>query len=51
MLKDIEEFHKKFGFKKRQGIKNNKDLVDFRIKFLEEELREFKEAIKEEDDE
>tara|TARA_R110000824_G_scaffold7807_3_gene35246 strand:- start:2029 stop:2409 length:381 start_codon:yes stop_codon:yes gene_type:complete len=50
MLKDIEEFHKKFGFEKRVGIKNNKNLVDFRIKFLEEELREFKEAIKEEND-
>ena len=50
MLKDIEKFHEKFGFEKRQGIQNNKDLVDFRIKFLEEELNEFKEAIKEKND-
>ena len=36
MLKDIEEFHKKFELERRKGIEKNKDLVDFRIKFLEE---------------
>mgnify|MGYP003139862200 FL=1 len=50
MLKDIEEFHKKFDLPRRHGIKNNKDIVDFRIKFLEEELRELKEGVEDNDD-
>ncbi len=50
MLKDIEEFHKKFGLERRKGIEKNKDLVDFRIKFLEEELEEFIDAVRTVDD-
>jgi NTP pyrophosphatase (non-canonical NTP hydrolase) len=50
MLRDIEDFHKKFGLERRKGIENNKDLVDFRIKFLEEELDEFIDAVRTVDD-
>ena len=50
MLKDIEEFHKKFELERRKGIEKNKDLVDFRIKFLEEELEEFIDAVRTVDD-
>ena len=50
MLRDIEEFHKKFGLERRKGIEKNKDLVDFRIKFLEEELEEFIDAVRTVDD-
>jgi predicted HAD superfamily Cof-like phosphohydrolase len=47
-LKDIDQFHKRFGYHqcKTPSIPQEKtDLVNFRIKFIEEELSELKVAI------
>lgn len=41
MWKDIEKFHEKFGFSRRKaGEKPSKKLVNFRLKFLQEEVQE-----------
>lgn len=47
MLKDIEDFHKKFELHPldKPGFLS-KDLMNFRIKFIEEELLEFLKAYK-----
>ena len=49
---DIQAFHKKFGWRqqKKPAIpKVRSDLISFRVKFLEEELDELKEAIENRD--
>ena len=49
MLKDIEDFHKKFGLHPldKPGFLS-RDFTNFRIKFMEEELLEFIKACREE---
>jgi predicted HAD superfamily Cof-like phosphohydrolase len=43
MIQDIDDFHKKFGFTKRElGAKPDVALLQFRLKFLMEELHEMK---------
>jgi predicted HAD superfamily Cof-like phosphohydrolase len=43
MIQDIDDFHKKFGFTKREvGNKPDVSLLHFRLKFLMEELHEMK---------
>lgn len=43
IIQDIDDFHKKFGFTKRElGSKPDIALLHFRLKFLAEELHEMK---------
>lgn len=51
LIKDIDQFHKKFGFEKNEkiGIPNNNELVNFRTAFLMEELAEYTNAITKKD--
>ena len=44
LIKDIDQFHKKFKFEK-VGIPENNELVNFRTSFLIEELAEYTQAI------
>lgn len=46
MIQDIKNFHEKFKLPQRKiGAKPLKEIVDFRIKFMLEELQEFNESI------
>jgi predicted HAD superfamily Cof-like phosphohydrolase len=47
LLKDIDNFHKKYQFEKNEkvGIPNDNELVNFRTSFLMEELAEYTNAI------
>ena len=51
ILKDIDNFHKKFGFEKNEkiDIPNNSELINFRTAFLMEELAEYTNAITKKD--
>ena len=51
LLKDIDNFHKKYGFEKNEkvGIPDNNELVNFRTAFLMEELAEYTNAITKKD--
>ena len=51
LIKDIDAFHKKFGFEKNEkvGIPDNNELVNFRTAFLMEELAEYTNAITKKD--
>jgi predicted HAD superfamily Cof-like phosphohydrolase len=51
LIKDIDAFHKKFGFEKNDkvGIPENNELVNFRTSFLLEELTEYTQAITKKD--
>jgi len=51
LIKDIDQFHKKFGFEKNEkvGIPDNNELVNFRTSFLMEELAEYTQAITKKD--
>ena len=51
LIKDIDAFHKKFGFEKNEkvGIPDNNELVNFRTSFLMEELAEYTQAITKKD--
>ena len=51
LLKDIDNFHKKYGFEKNEkvGIPNDNELVNFRTSFLMEELAEYTNAITKKD--
>jgi|TARA_R100000353_G_scaffold163896_1_gene124490 predicted HAD superfamily Cof-like phosphohydrolase len=51
LLKDIDAFHKKYGFEKNDkvGIPENNELVNFRTSFLLEELAEYSQAITKKD--
>ncbi len=45
MMQDIEAFHHKFGLVYEGQVRTlPKDLLEFRIKFMQEELDEYKEA-------
>lgn len=52
---DVGDFHQKFGLHRSDdnpgptGAENNKELMEFRTKFLQEELDEFVEALEEGD--
>ena len=52
LIKDIDAFHKKFGFEKNGtvSIPENNELVNFRTSFLMEELAEYTQAITKKDD-
>lgn len=51
LLKDIDQFHKKFKFEKnlKVGIPDDNELVNFRTSFLMEELAEYTQAITKKD--
>ena len=51
LLKDIDNFHKKYGFEKNEkvGIPDDNELVNFRTSFLMEELAEYTNAITKKD--
>ena len=51
LLKDIDNFHKKYGFEKNEkvDIPNNNELINFRTAFLMEELAEYTNAITKKD--
>ena len=51
LIKDIDAFHKKFGFEKNStvSIPENNELVNFRTSFLLEELTEYTQAITKKD--
>lgn len=51
LIKDIDQFHKKFGFEKnlKVGIPDENELVNFRTSFLMEELAEYTQAITKKD--
>lgn len=51
LLKDIDQFHKKFAFEKNEkvGIPEDNELVNFRTSFLMEELAEYTQAITKKD--
>jgi predicted HAD superfamily Cof-like phosphohydrolase len=51
LIKDIDAFHKKFGFEKNNtvSIPENNELVNFRTSFLLEELTEYTQAITKKD--
>ena len=51
ILKDIDNFHKKYGFEKNEkiDIPNNSELINFRTAFLIEELAEYTNAITKKD--
>ena len=51
ILKDIDNFHKKYGFEKNEkiDIPNNSELINFRTAFLMEELSEYTNAITKKD--
>ena len=51
LLKDIDNFHKKYGFEKNEkvGIPDDNELVNFRTSFLMEELAEYTQAITKKD--
>ena len=51
LIKDIDAFHKKFGFEKNEkvGIPDNNEIVNFRTSFLMEELAEYTQAITKKD--
>jgi len=51
ILKDIDNFHKKYGFEKNEkiNIPNNSELINFRTAFLMEELAEYTNAITKKD--
>jgi predicted HAD superfamily Cof-like phosphohydrolase len=51
ILKDIDNFHKKYGFEKNEkvDIPDNSELINFRTAFLMEELAEYTNAITKKD--
>jgi predicted HAD superfamily Cof-like phosphohydrolase len=51
LLKDIDNFHKKYGFEKNEkiDIPDNNELINFRTAFLMEELAEYTNAITKKD--
>jgi len=51
ILKEIDNFHKKYGFEKNEkiDIPNNSELINFRTAFLMEELAEYTNAITKKD--
>ena len=51
LLKDIDNFHKKYGFEKNEkiDIPINNELINFRTAFLMEELAEYTNAITKKD--
>ena len=51
LIKNIDVFHKKFGFEKNEkvGIPDDNELVNFRTSFLMEELAEYTNAITKKD--
>ena len=51
LIKDIDQFHKKFKFEKnlKVGIPDDNELVNFRTSFLMEELAEYTQAITKKD--
>lgn len=51
ILKDIDNFHKKYGFEKNEkvNIPDNNELINFRTAFLMEELAEYTNAITKKD--
>lgn len=51
LIKDIDAFHKKYGFEKNKkvGIPDDNELVNFRTSFLMEELAEYTQAITKKD--
>ena len=51
LLKDIDSFHKKFGFAKNEkvSIPDDNELVNFRTSFLAEEFAEYTNAITKKD--
>jgi len=51
VLKDIDNFHKKYGFEKNEkvDIPDNNELINFRTAFLMEELAEYTNAITKKD--
>ena len=51
ILKDIDNFHKKYGFEKNEkvDIPKNNELINFRTAFLMEELAEYTNAITKKD--
>ena len=51
LIRDIDAFHKKFGFKKNDtiSIPDDNELVNFRTSFLLEELAEYTQAITKKD--
>lgn len=51
ILKDIDNFHKKYGFEKNEkiDIPSNSELINFRTAFLMEELAEYTNAITKKD--
>jgi predicted HAD superfamily Cof-like phosphohydrolase len=51
ILKDINNFHKKYGFEKNEkiDIPDNSELINFRTAFLMEELAEYTNAITKKD--
>ena len=51
LLKDIDNFHKKYGFEKNEkvSIPDDNELVNFRTSFLMEELAEYTNAITKKD--
>ena len=51
LIKDIDSFHKKFGFDKNEkvGIPDDNELVNFRTSFLAEEFAEYTNAITKKD--
>ena len=51
ILKDIDNFHKKYGFEKNEkiDIPNKSELINFRTAFLMEELAEYTNAITKKD--
>jgi predicted HAD superfamily Cof-like phosphohydrolase len=50
MIQDIDDFHKKFGFTKRElGVRPDPIFMAFRLKFLAEELHETLRAARQDD--
>ena len=51
LIKDIDAFHKKYGFKKNDSVSipDDNELVNFRTSFLLEELAEYTQAITKKD--
>ena len=51
ILKDIDNFHKKYGFEKNEkvDIPDNNELINFRTAFLMEELAEYTNTITKKD--
>ena len=51
LIRDIDAFHKKYGFKKNDkvSIPDDNELVNFRTSFLLEELAEYTQAITKKD--